>query len=267
MSYPIEILTTSEDLYIYVKKAIKLLNDSQDEFHFQIPSSVYRTSLFLEERQEYHSKEVFRWLSDYRIRARGHRPFIIAVLDGKLSSNRLANLFGTSRSAEGLAAFTVCDFDQFLNDRIRFIRYYLIRYCVGFLNPDIRNHDDPLRKQCIFHKKMRKIEILDSLNSGEICPNCYEKLRPKLNQDLDKALKILLDLVSNQYPYSLIMKGGGVKGIAFAGALLELEKFFSFSSFVGTSAGAIAAVLLGTGYKPIELLGFLQNKNFRDFIE
>jgi hypothetical protein len=36
---------------------------------------------------------------------------------------------------------------------------------------------------------------------------------------------------------ALIMKGGGVKGLAFAGAVRELQAHFQFQAFVGTSAG------------------------------
>jgi predicted acylesterase/phospholipase RssA len=66
---------------------------------------------------------------------------------------------------------------------------------------------------------------------------------------------------------SLVMKGGGAKGLAYVGALKELEKFFSFNWFVGTSAGAIAAVLLGAGYTSEELEKIFYEKNFRDFLD
>jgi predicted acylesterase/phospholipase RssA len=39
-----------------------------------------------------------------------------------------------------------------------------------------------------------------------------------------------------------------VKGLAYVGAIKELEKYYKFDRFIGTSAGAIAAVLLGAGY-------------------
>jgi predicted acylesterase/phospholipase RssA len=48
--------------------------------------------------------------------------------------------------------------------------------------------------------------------------------------------------------YSLVMKGGGMKALGYAGALQELAPFYSFDRFVGTSAGAIAASLLGAGW-------------------
>jgi len=63
------------------------------------------------------------------------------------------------------------------------------------------------------------------------------------------------------------MKGGGIKGLAYVGALEELSKFYKFNWFVGTSAGAITAILLGAGYTPAELRQLMSEKNFRDFFD
>ncbi|RKN79790.1 patatin-like phospholipase family protein [Ulvibacterium marinum] len=63
----------------------------------------------------------------------------------------------------------------------------------------------------------------------------------------------------------LIMKGGGIKGIAYVGALEVLEEYYDFYWFAGTSAGAISAVLLGSGLSVDELKSILMNKNFNEF--
>lgn len=65
----------------------------------------------------------------------------------------------------------------------------------------------------------------------------------------------------------LVMKGGGVKGLAYVGAIRELQRFYNFDWFVGTSAGAIAALLLAAGYEVNELEKVLSNKNFSDFLD
>jgi predicted acylesterase/phospholipase RssA len=73
-------------------------------------------------------------------------------------------------------------------------------------------------------------------------------------------------LTGKPSPLALIMKGGGVKGLALIGAIQELERFFTFDWYVGTSAGAIAASLLAAGYTARELEPILREKSFNDFI-
>ena len=67
---------------------------------------------------------------------------------------------------------------------------------------------------------------------------------------------------------TIIMKGGGVKGLAFAGAIEVLvEHGYEFQTYVGTSAGAIAAVLFASGYPPEEVKNILYKKSFSDFLD
>ena len=263
--YHIEILSTNEELYTFIEKAYTTLNQIQSDFEFDLPSETLRKELFIQRRDDYFSEDIYTWLDDYKKKAKGYRPFIILVVEGSLRTNRYANLFGTTRAESGYAVFTVKDFNQFVNDKIRFIRYYLVRYAIGFIEPSLKSHNEEERKDCIFHRKIKKMELLNSLNSGKICSICEDILRPKLTDEIKGSLIKLLKVVSDQHPYALVVKGGGIKGIAFAGALLELEQYFSFDTFAGTSAGAIIAVLLGAGYQPKELLHFLNSKDFNEF--
>ena len=81
------------------------------------------------------------------------------------------------------------------------------------------------------------------------------------------AYEVQADNTGQAAPHALIMKGGGVKGLAYVGALRELEQYYPFNWFVGTSAGAIAAVLLGAGYTVDELETILAEKDFREFLD
>lgn len=63
------------------------------------------------------------------------------------------------------------------------------------------------------------------------------------------------------------MKGGGVKGRAIAGAAQVLQQYIDFDVYVGTSAGAIAAVLMAGGNTAGELIGVLEKKNFSTFLD
>ena len=69
---------------------------------------------------------------------------------------------------------------------------------------------------------------------------------------------------------NLIFEGGGVKGIAYVGAMQVLEKKGVLKSILrvgGTSAGAINAVLLGLNYSPVETKEILATLDFRNFLD
>lgn len=69
---------------------------------------------------------------------------------------------------------------------------------------------------------------------------------------------------------NLVFEGGGVKGIAYGGALTALDDLGILSGVqrvAGTSAGAITAVLLAVGYSSKELSEIVAKTNFNDFAD
>lgn len=76
--------------------------------------------------------------------------------------------------------------------------------------------------------------------------------------------------MSNYNFRNLVFEGGGVKGIAYGGALYELEQRGILSGIervAGTSAGAITAVLLAVGYDHKEVSDIVAETNFNDFAD
>lgn len=73
------------------------------------------------------------------------------------------------------------------------------------------------------------------------------------------------------YPFkNLIFEGGGVKGIAYVGALQELEArniMKDIKRVGGTSAGAINAVLLALGYMLKDTQKILMELDFNNFLD
>lgn len=87
-----------------------------------------------------------------------------------------------------------------------------------------------------------------------------------------KVLSFLLftALLSNAQPQyrNLIMEGGGIKGIAYGGALAEMQERGLLKDIVrvaGTSAGAIQACLLAVGYSIEEIAEIIGNTNIESF--
>ena len=72
-----------------------------------------------------------------------------------------------------------------------------------------------------------------------------------------------------KYPFrNLVFEGGGVKGIAYVGAMKVLEKeeiLKNIKRVGGTSAGSINAVLFAAGFSNQETLNVLNKLDFNDF--
>jgi NTE family protein len=69
---------------------------------------------------------------------------------------------------------------------------------------------------------------------------------------------------------NLVFEGGGVKGIAYVGALQVLEEkkiLPNITRVGGTSAGAINAVMLGLNYSPAEVRQILNKMDFKKFMD
>jgi NTE family protein len=77
----------------------------------------------------------------------------------------------------------------------------------------------------------------------------------------------------NEMPYhfqNLVFEGGGVKGIAYAGALQVLEAkgiLNDIRRVGGASAGAINAVLVGLNYTLTEVESILKTLDFKRFMD
>jgi predicted acylesterase/phospholipase RssA len=275
MPYNIEVLGIGEDIDPLLERSIASLNGVQSEFRFHLAPPPQRQAARSFQRSKYNTAEVWSFLRGQRTRFGGHRPFIIAFVTKQLQSDRFANLFGSHEAVEGLAVVTIFGAGQYVKEEARYCCYYLVRYCMSFVNPNIKAHDEPERKNCYFHRKIYKPDIRASMDSGLVCDQCLEMLdhppdgghAQRLSDEERDALFKMRQFVSGDLPRAIIMKGGGVKGLAFAGALLELEKYYWFDRHVGASAGAIAAILLAAGYKPGELSDILYKKNFRDFMD
>ena len=69
---------------------------------------------------------------------------------------------------------------------------------------------------------------------------------------------------------NLVFEGGGVKGIAYVGALDVLDQegiLKDIERVAGTSAGAMVAVLIGLGYSAEEMKDILWKIKFRNFLD
>ena len=275
MPYDIELLSLGQDVYPVLGVAVRKLTGVQDQFRYRFASSPQRDDGLSWRHDKYTTPEVWDFLRGQRQRFGGNHPFIIAFVDAPLDGVQYHNIFGAHDASEGIAVVTLHNSGHYINDQARFACYYMVRYALSFVKPSMKGHNDPSRTSCYFNIKIYKPEIIASLTSGHICDECRRLLYALATENGDRTLSVLerqalesmLKMVSGEHPYAIVMKGGGVKGLAFAAALVELEKYYSFDRHVGTSAGSIAAILLAANYTPANIQTILWEKNFRDFLD
>jgi NTE family protein len=76
-------------------------------------------------------------------------------------------------------------------------------------------------------------------------------------------------LCQNNYPYkNLALEGGGIRGLAYAGSLEVLEEkgvLSHIEKVAGSSAGAIAGLMISLGYNSREIDSILQTLKIQEF--
>ncbi|WP_072725880.1 patatin-like phospholipase family protein [Tepidibacter thalassicus] len=73
---------------------------------------------------------------------------------------------------------------------------------------------------------------------------------------------------SNIKKFDAVFEGGGVKGIAFVGAICKLEEEgYKLERCAGTSAGAIISALLAVGYTGKEIKELMLNTDYTKFLD
>lgn len=74
--------------------------------------------------------------------------------------------------------------------------------------------------------------------------------------------------IAQSAPENLVFEGAGIRGIAYCGALMELDKrgmLAGVKRVAGTSSGAITACLVSVGYTPDEIYKIIGETDFDKF--
>jgi hypothetical protein len=195
MPYITEVLSIGGNFYDDITSAIRPLNASQAEFQFAIPPNRLLEEGFTLVRRSYLSAEIYDFLREYRNKAKGHRPFLIGVMNSALRSEKYWNLFGSHEAEEGLAVFTLHNHERFVESRRAFISYYLIRYSLSFVAPKLKSHKDT--KACFYDFKENKNDLKESLATGELCDDCRKLLQDHFTPEIHKAFQSMVTVMQS----------------------------------------------------------------------
>ncbi|KJC60793.1 hypothetical protein UP10_11175 [Bradyrhizobium sp. LTSPM299] len=200
MLYHVEILSFGANLDAKIMDAISILNAVQKDFEFALAPERLRSFAYTFVREEYRSTEIWSRLEEYRADAKAPRPYVIAVVDQKLRSDRYRNLFGSHQAARGLAAITLRDWHFYADSHRSFLCYYFIRYALSFVAPSIKAHLET--RDCFFDFKGHRRDLEKSLSSGRICEQHTEELNAALNPETKESVKKMISIMKAQHAKS-----------------------------------------------------------------
>lgn len=174
---PIEVVTIGNVSTVDVEQAVSIANSVQNEFTYSLLKSADAQPFKVLAYQRATAKKFLDSIEDRRFYIRGFHPFLIAVVDAELEGKRYGNLFGSHRAKNGVAVFTIANVENLIIPQGRmaaYCLYYFARNTLTFIAPSHRNHDET--KDCVFDRKLNKLDIKRSMKARAICDDCRNAL-------------------------------------------------------------------------------------------
>lgn len=202
---PIEILNYSKEFGNEIEDCIQIANRIQSSIEYTIIEDIEVSQLLSFEDDEIYTGKFLDELGEIRSKIGGFHPLLLTVCDKPLYGEYF-NLFGGSRPEKGIGILTSNNVKDIIipKDKMKaYFIYFLSGYTLKFLNPTQRLHKET--KDCIFDKKISKMDILKSMKGDAFCNDCKRNLLTgkskitintlnDLNKLLEESGKILNDI-------------------------------------------------------------------------
>jgi hypothetical protein len=160
-----------------LKVAVDSANSIQSVFRYQLLEGSLADAVRLSTFRNIFAPDFFDAVEQLRLSSGLKVPYLIAVTDSSVSGKTLKNLFGSHRASVGLAVITTDQVPDIIIPAGRmaaYFVYYLARYALSFLFPQLQNHDDT--RSCVFDRKLSKRDLLKSMSSRALCDDCRRQL-------------------------------------------------------------------------------------------
>jgi len=144
--------------------------------------------------------------------------------------------------------------------------YTMGSYFSNFFNDQTSQLNATINRQSKCIRKLKnKIQLL------EYKENSKHYLKDGIISPLDKDITESIEETKDKKTYKyLVLSGGGMKGLAYCGAMDVLEKesiLQNIKGFAGSSAGSIVASLLAVGYNAKELQNIIFGIDYNKIID
>lgn len=198
---PVEIVSVGHATRTSLTDAVALLNAHQDAYTFTILDLPAAESIESTFPHHYTTAEIFEYLNDQKRHLRGYHPHLVAFVEKRLDGSKWGNLFGSAHQDDrgnltGIGAATFFQIPDILGKVPETVYgiYQLLSLAIRFTVGKGMIHRE--RRKCFFDFKQQKTDLLEIIRSGELCPNCTERLRDHVDDDQLVAIKSTLKLMS-----------------------------------------------------------------------
>lgn len=172
---PVEVADLRSKKTLDLSLAVELANACQPDMLFLLLDEGLASTLRLSVLTDLHTGQFFNGLQAKRQEWRGFHPYILAVVDSDLHSDRWENLFSSRRAEVGLALVTTSGVEGDIIPSGKMPAYFLYELAVHTLAFIVQGREHHLETRgCVFDFKERKESILQSMKAGALCDVCRQ---------------------------------------------------------------------------------------------
>ena len=176
---PIEILSAGDLPEDHIERAITAANTLQSEFNYSFFPEDAQADFRAFVAGRVKDDDALDRIDEGRRRDGGYHPFCIGFIDAEIDGrDGYTNVFGSDRSNDGLAVFTIANVPKVIVPEERltaYFLYYLAKASLSFRAPGHKNHPDTRR--CPYDQKVNKLAIIESMRARALCDECRARLR------------------------------------------------------------------------------------------
>ena len=208
---PIELIPVGGASVKPLERIVTLLNKSQDAFEFSVLSDEIAFQFKGATNYCFTTSEIHDQLSSLKKRIKGYHPHLIGIVDRRLDGKKFGNLFGSLKQEnaqlEGMAIFSLYQIPNIL-EKIPIDIYSIfeiLSFSIRFLHGEGLIHDE--RRNCVFDRKVKKLEIVEAIKVGKFCNTCEEFIKKILDEDqeiaVERIFRLIKDIANSHDPDTL----------------------------------------------------------------
>jgi len=199
---PVEVVNIGFHNTNAIEKAIYFLNKHQETFELiLLKEKIFET---YEAKQGicFKTEVIYDLMDKVFMDMKGFHNLVIGVVEKRLDGKKWSNLFGSMQTNENDRltgkAITSSYGLEYILQSIPIEIYYIfefLSFSIRFIVGKGMIHDE--EKGCLFHRKVNKTDIIETIRSGYISLNSQKQMNEYLELDQIIAFKTLLSIISD----------------------------------------------------------------------